>query len=71
MVYNVIRRVFLAGDILNSTMNLQRPTRELAQGELFRQHPELLPANERIRLSYKRAEAIVQAYSTPIFFCMR
>jgi hypothetical protein len=44
-----------------------RPTRELAQSDLFRQHPELLPADQRIRLSYKRAEAIVQAYSMSVF----
>lgn len=43
-------------------MAVERPTLALAQSPLFRKHPEGLPLNERLQLSYERARAIGLAY---------
>ncbi|EIM84216.1 acyl-CoA dehydrogenase NM domain-like protein [Stereum hirsutum FP-91666 SS1] len=40
----------------------KHPTRELAQGTLFRTHCEGLATEDRVRLSYERAKAIGAAY---------
>ncbi|EJD50431.1 hypothetical protein AURDEDRAFT_99960 [Auricularia subglabra TFB-10046 SS5] len=44
-------------------MRSDRPTRALAQSPLFQNHPESLPIDERLQLSYERARAIGLAYN--------